>query len=122
MGLSLLSQTVGEMVEDLMDAGAGLEIVERPITRAELGLAPADVQSEGELVLAVVRGGEVHRFDQSGVRVFQQGDRIVVIRRTEAEAPGGAPVPAPGAGSPKAPGAATPGAPRSATAPKAPRG
>lgn len=83
MGLSLLSQTVGEMVEDLMDAGAGLEIVERPITRAELGLAPADVQSEGELVLAVVRGGVVHRFDEGSVRVFQQGDRIVVIRRTE---------------------------------------
>lgn len=90
MGLSLLSQTVGEMVEDLMDAGAGLEIVERPITRAELGLAPSDVQSEGELVLAVVRGGEVRRFDQGSVRVFQQGDRIVVIRRTPNEPGDGA--------------------------------
>ena len=97
MGLSLLSQTVGEMVEDLMDAGAGLEIVERAITRAELGLAPADVQSEGELVLAVVRGGVVHRFDQGSVRVFQQGDRIVVIRRTAEEAAGSsAAAPSPG--------------------------
>ncbi len=83
MGLSLLSPTVGEMVEDLMDAGRGLEVIERPITRAELGLAPGDVQDkEGELVLAVVRGHEVHRFDESSVRVFQQGDRVVVIRQS----------------------------------------
>jgi voltage-gated potassium channel len=111
MGLSLLSATVGEMVEDLMDAGAGLEIVERPITRAELGLAPSDVQSEGELVLAVVRGGEVHRFDQSGVRVFQQGDRIVVIRRTGPDVPSAAPATpggSAGAAAPKPPAAAKP--------------
>ena len=82
MGLSLLSGNVGEMVEDLMDTGRGLEVVERPITRAELGLAPQDVQAEGELVLAVVRDGDVHRFDEGGIRVFQKGDRVVVIRPT----------------------------------------
>ena len=82
MGLSLLSGNVGEMVEDLMDTGRGLEVMERPITRAELGLAPSDVQSAGELVLAVVRDGAVHRFDEGGIRVFQQGDRVVVIRAT----------------------------------------
>ena len=91
MGLSLLSGNVGEMVEDLMDTGRGLEVVERPITRSELGLAPADVQAEGELVLAVVRDGQVHRFDAGGIRVFQQGDNVVVIRPTgrvrEAEPP-----------------------------------
>lgn len=94
MGLSLLSPTVGEMVEDLMDAGRGLEVIERPITRAELGLAPADIQDAGELVLAVVRGSEVLRFDESTVRVFQQGDRVVVIRRSLTEGPGGGPAPA----------------------------
>jgi len=81
MGLSMLSENVGAMLEDLMDTGKGLEVVERPITRAELGLSPADVQAEGDLVLAVVRAGEVIRFDQGGVRVFQPGDRIVVIRK-----------------------------------------
>ena len=83
MGLSLLSGNVGEMFEDLMDTGRGLEVVERPVSRAELGLAPSDVQSvEGELVLAVVRDGVVHRFDEGGIRVLQKDDRIVVIRRT----------------------------------------
>jgi voltage-gated potassium channel len=81
MGLSLLSANVGEMIEDLMDTGRGLEVVERPISRAELGLTPADVQSQGDLVLAVVRGEEVIRFDQGAVRVFQPGDRVVVIRK-----------------------------------------
>ncbi len=81
MGLSMLSENVGAMLEDLMDTGKGLEVVERSITRAELGLSPADVQAGGDLVLAVVRAGEVIRFDQGGVRVFQPGDRIVVIRK-----------------------------------------
>jgi voltage-gated potassium channel len=81
MGLSLLSAHVGEMIEDLMDTGRGLEVVERPISRAELGLTPSDVQSAGDLVLAVVRGEEVIRFDQGAVRVFQPGDRVVVIRK-----------------------------------------
>jgi voltage-gated potassium channel len=85
MGLSLLSANVGEMVEDLMDPGQGLEVVERAITRAELGLAPADVENEGELVLAVVRGPVVHRFDAGAVRVFQKDDRIVVIRPARSE-------------------------------------
>ncbi len=97
MGLSLLSGNVGEMVEDLMDTGRGLEVVERPISRAELGLAPADVQAEGELVLAVVREGVVHRFDAQAIRVFQAGDRIVVIRGSHDEGPDGA-----GSGSPTA--------------------
>jgi voltage-gated potassium channel len=100
MGLSMLSGNVGEMIEDLMDTGRGLEVVEREITRAELGLAPADIQSGGDLVLAVVRGDQVIRFDQGAVRVFQPGDRVVVIRKaSDAVAP-------PAAGT-------TPGAPAS---------
>jgi voltage-gated potassium channel len=86
MGLSLLSPNVGEMVEDLMDPGQGLELVERDITRAELGLAPTDIEAAGELVLGVVRGGSVHRFDEGVVRVFQKGDRVVVIRQARGDA------------------------------------
>ncbi len=95
MGLSMLSANVGAMIEDLMDTGRGLEVVEREITRAEMGLAPADVQAEGDLVLAVVRDGAVIRFDQGGVRVLQPGDRIVVIRSAK-----NGPAPAPGTARP----------------------
>ncbi|MGV1004478.1 MAG: potassium channel family protein [Candidatus Nanopelagicales bacterium] len=83
LGLSLLSPTVGEIVEDLMDSARGLEVVQRPITRAELGIAPSDLDRQGEIVLAVVRGGNVFRFDQGGVRVFERGDDVVVIRNSE---------------------------------------
>jgi voltage-gated potassium channel len=100
MGLSMLSANVGEMIEDLMDTGRGLEVVEREITRAELGMAPADIQAGGDLVLAVVRGDQVIRFDQGAVRVFQPGDRVVVIRKAR---DGVAPPPA----------GTTPGAPAS---------
>jgi voltage-gated potassium channel len=100
MGLSMLSANVGEMLEDLMDTGRGLEVVERPISRAELGLTPADVQSGGDLVLAVVRGDEVIRFDQGAVRVFQPGDRVVVIRKAH---DGVTPPPGPASAKPKRP-------------------
>jgi voltage-gated potassium channel len=80
MGLSLVSPVAGDLMEDLLDSGRGLEVVERDITRAELGLAPSDIDAGGQIVLAVVRRGEVHRFDKSGVTILEQGDRLVVIR------------------------------------------
>lgn len=87
LGLSLLSPTVGEIMEDLLDTGRGLEVVDREITRAELGRSPKDLTDTGEIVLAVVRAGKEYRFDEKGVRVFERGDRVVVIRRSNT-APG----------------------------------
>ena len=54
--------------------------MERDITREELGLAPSDLDARGQIVLAVVRRGDVYRFDQAGVTILEQGDRLVVIR------------------------------------------
>lgn len=79
LGLSLLSPTVGEIMEDLMDAGRGLEVIEREITRSELGVAPSELAKQGDIVLAVVRDGVVHRFDAGIVRVLERGDHVVVI-------------------------------------------
>lgn len=83
MGLALRSPTAGQLLEDLMDAGRGLEITERAITREELGLSPSDIDSRGQIVLAVIRNGEVFRFDQEGVAILQQGDRLVVIQHND---------------------------------------
>jgi voltage-gated potassium channel len=80
MGLSLLSSTAGEIMEDLLDSGRGLEVVERDITRAELGLSPGDLDAHGQIVLAVIRRGESHRFDTDTIRTLETGDRLVVIR------------------------------------------
>ena len=82
MALSLISPVAGTLMEDLLDSGRGLEIVQRNITKEELGIAPAEVDASGEIVLAVIRDGVVHRFDTSDIRILQKGDQLVVIRHT----------------------------------------
>ncbi len=85
MGLSLLSSTAGELMEDLLDSGRGLEVVEREITREELGLSPTDLDAHGQIVLAVIRNGTSHRFDTDAISRLESGDRLVVIRHNPAE-------------------------------------
>jgi voltage-gated potassium channel len=80
MGLSLLSSTAGEIMEDLLDSSRGLEVVERDIEPAELGRRPAELDTRGQVVLAVVRDGTAHRFDADTIDRLERGDRIVVIR------------------------------------------
>ena len=85
MGISLMSSTVGDLMEDLLDSGRGLEVVERDITREELGVSPDSLDDAGQIVLAVVRNGTAHRFDSATVTRLEPGDRLVVIRHN----PGG---------------------------------
>jgi voltage-gated potassium channel len=85
MALSLLSSTAGDIMEDLLDSGRGLEVAERDITREELGLSPVELDQNGQIVLAVIRGGVAHRFDTDTIRALEAGDRLVVIRHN----PGG---------------------------------
>jgi voltage-gated potassium channel len=85
MSLSLMSSTAGELMEDLLDSGRGLEVAERDITREELGLLPTDLDATGQIVLAVVRQGTAHRFDTDGIGRLQAGDRLVVIRHNPGE-------------------------------------
>jgi voltage-gated potassium channel len=85
MGLSLLSSTAGELMEDLLDSGRGLEVVERDITREELGQSPSDLDAQGQIVLAVIRKGVAHRFDTNSISRLEPGDRLVVIRHNPGE-------------------------------------
>lgn len=88
LGLSLQSHVAGQIVEDLLEPVEGLEIIERDITPAELGVSPDSLIIDKNVVLAVVRGGEVHRFDEDRVTLLQKGDRIVVIRPSGHDAHG----------------------------------
>ena len=54
--------------------------------RRTSGSSPARLTAQGEIVLTVIRNGVSHRFDSGGVRVFQPGDRIVVIRANAGQA------------------------------------
>ncbi|MEI8081487.1 MAG: potassium channel family protein [Actinomycetes bacterium] len=85
MGISLVSPTAGHLMEDLLDPGQGLEVIERQVTRPEYGAPVGRLADEGELVLAIVHNGVVQRFDEVIERRLSEGDRIVVIRHSGAD-------------------------------------
>ncbi len=80
LGLSIIAPNAGELIEDLLQPVAGLQIAERDVRPEDIGLSPARLSAQGEIVLTVIRHGVAHRFDSGGVKVFQPGDKIVVIR------------------------------------------
>ncbi|MEI6622387.1 MAG: potassium channel family protein [Actinomycetes bacterium] len=80
MGISLVSPTAGHLMEDLLDPSQGLEVIERDVAPAEYGALVGQLADGGELVLAVVHSGAVHRFDEAYERRLCAGDKIVVIR------------------------------------------
>ncbi|GGM15327.1 potassium channel family protein [Nakamurella endophytica] len=79
LGLSISAPNAGEVIEDLLEPMAGLAITERVVRPEDVGLSPARLTAQGEIVLTVIRNGVAHRFDSGGVKVFQPGDVIVVI-------------------------------------------
>jgi voltage-gated potassium channel len=80
LGLSSLSPTLGEVLEDLLSYGAGLEVAERDLLVQEVGRQP---QSLPDQVLAVVRDGTVHRYFDPAVTQLVRGDRLIVVRPAE---------------------------------------
>lgn len=81
LGMQLVHPIAGELMEDLLDPSEGLEVREREVGRAELGLSPDQLAERGEMLLAVQRGDVTYRFDTEALRVLQKGDRIVTIRQ-----------------------------------------
>ncbi len=77
LGLSSLSPTLGEVMEDLLSYGTGLEVAERDLLVQEVGRQP---QSLPDQVIAVVRDGAVHRYFDPAVTQLVRGDRLVVVR------------------------------------------
>jgi voltage-gated potassium channel len=80
LGLSSLSPTLGEVLEDLLSYGTGLEVAERDLLVQEVGRQP---QSLPDQVLAVVRDGTVHRYFDPAVTQLVRGDRLIVVRPSE---------------------------------------
>ncbi len=77
LALSLLSPATGSVLEDLLEPQTGLEISERRVHPDEVGRAPRECD---DLVLAIVRGDDVHRFDVPAAKVLRQDDRLIVVR------------------------------------------
>ncbi|GAB3927408.1 NAD-binding protein of Kef-type K+ transporter [Microlunatus endophyticus] len=79
VGLSSISPNIGEVIEDLLTADEGLEIVERQISADEVGHDPSEIRPER--VLGVVRNKTLRPYDDPTVASLDTGDRIVVVRR-----------------------------------------
>lgn len=82
LGMNIVAPIAGELMEDLLETSRGLEVMQRAVVASEHGLVPSAIDRNGEIVLAVVRDGRMHRFDTSGFDVLRPGDEIVVIRHT----------------------------------------
>ncbi len=78
LGLSVLSPAAGAVMEDLMSQGSGLDLLERPVTKAETGRGPRETD---DLIVSVVRGHRVLGYDDPAVGVLQLTDRVITIVR-----------------------------------------
>lgn len=80
MGISLLSPVAGALMEDLLEPGRGLEVAERAVDPTEVGKLVGEFADHGEIVLAVIRDGNVNRFDVCTDLILVATDRVVIIR------------------------------------------
>ncbi|WP_327289864.1 potassium channel family protein [Streptomyces sp. NBC_01198] len=78
LGLSVLSPSVGQVMDDLITYGSGLDLVERPVADSEVGLAPRDVR---DLVVSVKRGSRLLDHDDPEAAPLRATDRLITIRR-----------------------------------------
>ena len=72
--------TVVEMIEDLLTPDAGFAIAERDVTTKEVG---GSARHLPDIVLGVVRDGQLVRVDDPEVDAMELGDRLLYIRNAE---------------------------------------
>lgn len=77
LGLATSHPDAVAVLEDLLVAGRGLELSERPAVTTELGGAP--IRNGGSLPVAIVRRGERIAFDDERFSTLEAGDVIVSL-------------------------------------------
>ncbi|HJF12964.1 potassium channel family protein [Corynebacterium falsenii] len=77
MGLATVTPSVTEMMEDLLSPDEGFSIAERIVLEEEVGGNPRVLE---DVVLGVVRSGELYRIDSSEAETVEPGDRILYVR------------------------------------------
>ncbi|WP_102142761.1 potassium channel family protein [Mycobacterium hubeiense] len=82
LGIATQTPSVVEMMEDLLTPDAGFAIAEREVSPKEVGGSPRHLT---DIVLGVVRNGELIRVDAPEVDSIEAGDRLLYIRSTDSE-------------------------------------
>ncbi|MCL7379454.1 TrkA family potassium uptake protein [Streptomyces sp. 35G-GA-8] len=83
LGLSVLSPSAGTVMEDLIQQGSGLDIIERPVIKAEVG---RNVRETEDLVVSVLRGHRLLGYDDPAASPLQLTDRLITIVRAQSPA------------------------------------
>jgi voltage-gated potassium channel len=78
LGLSLLSPSVGRVMDDLITYGSGLDLIERPVETSEVGRAPRELR---DLVVSVKRGDRLLDHDDPEAARLQARDQVIAIHR-----------------------------------------
>jgi voltage-gated potassium channel len=77
LGMATQNHRVVDVLEDLLIVGEGLDLIERDVLPEELG--DGSGRRGREVVLAVVRGERVLRFDDPEAQRLEPGDRVICL-------------------------------------------
>ena len=77
LGQAVRSPRIVRVLEDLLNVGEGLDVIERDVTPDEVG--PLSNLPASDPVIAVVRDGEVLRFDDPRAAELRPGDRVLCL-------------------------------------------
>jgi len=77
LGIATHSPASVRVLEDLLEAGSGIDIVERPARPEEVG--PKGVIRRDQLLVAVIRGDEVIGFADERAERIEGGDRLLCL-------------------------------------------
>lgn len=77
LGLATITPTVVGMMEDLLTPDEGFSIAERRVEESEVGGSPRHL---AELVLGVVRKGQLIKVNEPEADALESGDRLLYIR------------------------------------------
>ncbi|OXM68305.1 MULTISPECIES: potassium channel family protein [Amycolatopsis] len=78
LGMATSTPVVVDMFEDLLTPESGLAIAERPAEKSEEGGSPRHLP---DIVLGVVRDGQLYRVDSPAVDAIEPGDRLLYVRK-----------------------------------------
>jgi len=78
LGLATQAPRLVTVLEDLTSVGEGLDLVERPVSEEQVGRRLGELGGR-QLGVAVIRDGEILRFDDPRADALQAGDRVVCV-------------------------------------------
>lgn len=79
LGLATVTPSVVEMMEDLLAPDDGFSVAERLVREDEVGANPRHL---ADIVLGLVRSGELYRIDAPEAEIVEPGDHLLYIRHT----------------------------------------